>query len=99
MPLQHGFGGRSRRGSITAVDRSEKMIAAARSRLAAGGRLYLFSRAPGWRAPGDAAAFVKDLAEALPRAGLGIVETRVENVGGAIVAAAIASRVSPRTRA
>jgi SAM-dependent methyltransferase len=69
-----------------------------RERLVPGGRLYLFSQAPGWRNENDAAGFADELAGALAPAGFQALERLVESLNGGVVAAVVASPLSPRRR-
>ena len=62
----------------------------ARQRLVAGGGLYLFSQAPGWKTQEQAEAFGAELSAVLATAGLIVDETLVEDVGPAFAAGLVA---------
>ena len=61
----------------------------ARRRLAASGRLYLFSQAPGWKAPEQAEGFGGELGQVLARAGFAVDETLVKDLGTGFAAAVV----------
>jgi ubiquinone/menaquinone biosynthesis C-methylase UbiE len=77
---------------VAALHQRGAALDVVRRRLVPGGRLYLFSQAPGWRAPESAAGFAARLAAVLGDAGLDVEETVVKDLGAGFACAVIASR-------
>ena len=65
---------------VAALHRAGRALEVVRERLAPGGRLYLFSQAPGWRTPRQAQESATRLAEVLERAGFEVAEVLVEDL-------------------
>jgi ubiquinone/menaquinone biosynthesis C-methylase UbiE len=63
---------------------------AVRGRLVPGGRLYLFSQAPGWKSAGVAKGFASDLARILEDAGFEPIRRLVNDPGSGFAAAIVA---------
>jgi cyclopropane fatty-acyl-phospholipid synthase-like methyltransferase len=70
---------------VSALHASGRPLEVVRERLAPGGRLYLFSQAPGWKRPGDAERFGGELGGTLGRAGFSVEEYLVETLGSGFV--------------
>jgi cyclopropane fatty-acyl-phospholipid synthase-like methyltransferase len=80
---------------VAALHRAGDELDVVRRRLAPGGRLYLFSQAPGWDAPEHAERFAAELAAVLEEAGFGLEGTPVKDLGTGF-AAAVVAQVSGR---
>jgi ubiquinone/menaquinone biosynthesis C-methylase UbiE len=72
------------------LDRPGEAVEIVRRRLVPGGRLYLFSQAPGWKASEQAAAFGAELGSVLGDAGFEVQETSVKALGTGFAAAVVA---------
>jgi cyclopropane fatty-acyl-phospholipid synthase-like methyltransferase len=77
---------------VAALHRPGAALDVVRARLVPGGRLYLFSQAPGWKTVADAAAFAATLAADLGGAGFEPVETLAAELGTGVAAAVISAR-------
>ena len=78
---------------VAALHRAGPALEVVRSRLVpGGGRLYLFSQAPGWTATRQADAFAASLADDLADAGFTPVETLTAELDTGVVAAVISAR-------
>jgi ubiquinone/menaquinone biosynthesis C-methylase UbiE len=75
---------------VAALHEPSEALDVVRRRLVPGGRLYLFSQAPGWKAPEAAAGFGERLATVLGEVGFDVEETLVEDVGPGFAAAVVA---------
>jgi hypothetical protein len=75
---------------VSALHGPGRPLEVVRERLAPGGRLYLFSQAPGWKRPRHAERFGAELAATLGRAGFPVEEVLVETVGNGFVSGVIA---------
>jgi ubiquinone/menaquinone biosynthesis C-methylase UbiE len=75
---------------VAALERPGEALDTVRRRLAPGGRLYLFSQSPGWKASEQAAGFGAELGPVLVEAGFEIVETLVTELGTGFAAAIVA---------
>jgi cyclopropane fatty-acyl-phospholipid synthase-like methyltransferase len=79
---------------VAALHRPGKPLDVVRERLTRGGRLYLFSQAPGWKRVADAERFGQELEGELSTAGFETERPLAERVGSGFVAAVVA-RASP----
>jgi ubiquinone/menaquinone biosynthesis C-methylase UbiE len=79
---------------VAALHRPGAGLDTVRRRLAPGGRLYLFSQAPGWKTASPAARFGAELNGVLKDADFEIEENLVKDLGSGFAAAVIA-RASP----
>lgn len=77
---------------VAALQKRGPALDAVRNRLVPGGRLYLFSQAPGWKEAGQAADSGIEVGGRLEQAGFDVVDTLVEEVGSAFVVAVVAAR-------
>jgi SAM-dependent methyltransferase len=75
---------------VAALHRPGAALDIVRERLAPGGRLYLFSQAPGWKASERAETFLDDLGVVLVTAGFEIEKTSSKDLGLGFAAYAIA---------
>jgi SAM-dependent methyltransferase len=75
---------------VAALHEPGPALEAVRGRLVPGGRLYLFSQAPGWRSADAADAFAADLVRTLADAGLEPMRRLVNDPGSGFAAAIIA---------
>jgi ubiquinone/menaquinone biosynthesis C-methylase UbiE len=75
---------------VAALHRPGPALHAVQRRLVPGGRLYLFSQAPGWKSADAAQAFAADLAGTLEEAGLEPMRRLVNDPGSGFAAAVIA---------
>jgi len=75
---------------VAALERPGAALDIVRRRLDAGGRLYLFSQAPGWRASEQAERFGAELGGMLEEAGFEIDQTLVQDLGSGFAAAVVA---------
>jgi SAM-dependent methyltransferase len=75
---------------LAALHEPGPALEAVRGRLVPGGRLYLFSQAPGWKSADAAEAFAADLARTFEDAGLEPMQRLVKDSGGGFAAAVIA---------
>ena len=80
---------------VAALHHPGEALDTVRRRLADGGRLYLFSQAPGWKAAGQAEGFGAKLGRDLEAAGFAIDATLVKDVGTGF-AAAVSARAGHR---
>jgi ubiquinone/menaquinone biosynthesis C-methylase UbiE len=78
---------------VAALEQPGEALDIVRRRLASGGRLYLFSQAPGWKAREQAAAFGEELGGVLEGAGFEVQEESVKALGAGF-AAGVVARVS-----
>ena len=76
---------------VAALEKPGPALDKVRGRLAPGGRLYLFSQAPGWRTAGPAEAFGAELGARLAAAGFEIDERLVGDLGSAFASGVVAS--------
>ena len=77
---------------VAALERPGPALDTVRARLVPGGRLYLFSQAPGWRSEAPAREFADALAATLGGAGFAPERTLTRDLGGAFGAAVVATR-------
>jgi ubiquinone/menaquinone biosynthesis C-methylase UbiE len=77
---------------VAALHRPGAALDAVRRRLVPGGRLFLFSQAPGWKATEQAARFGADLSGVLEQAGFESEETLVKDLRPGFAAAVFARR-------
>jgi ubiquinone/menaquinone biosynthesis C-methylase UbiE len=75
---------------VAALQRPGDELDIVRRRLAAGGRLYLFSQAPGWAVPENAERFGAELGEVLAEAGFDLEDALVKDLGIGFAAAVVA---------
>jgi ubiquinone/menaquinone biosynthesis C-methylase UbiE len=75
---------------VAALEKPGAALDTVRRRLAAAGRLYLFSQAPGWKASGQAERFAVELGGVLEGAGFEIEQTLVKDLGTGFAAAVVA---------
>jgi ubiquinone/menaquinone biosynthesis C-methylase UbiE len=75
---------------VAAFHKPGKALDAVKRRLARGGRLYVFSQAPGWKASRPAEEFGAELGGVLEGAGFEIEETLVKDLGTGFAAAVVA---------
>jgi cyclopropane fatty-acyl-phospholipid synthase-like methyltransferase len=75
---------------VAALHGPGKALDVVRQRLAAAGRLYLFSQEPGWKRPRDAERFGAEIGEALEGAGFTVDETLVGEARSGPISAVIA---------
>lgn len=75
---------------VAALHRPGDELDIVRRRLAAGGRLYLFSQAPGLNAPEYAERFGAELAGVLGEAGFDVEDAPIKDLGSGFAAAVIA---------
>jgi ubiquinone/menaquinone biosynthesis C-methylase UbiE len=83
---------------VVALHKPGEGLDTVRRRLAPGGRLYLFSQAPGWKALEQAERFGAELGRVLEEAGFQSEKTLVKGLGAGF-AAAVVARISPSKRA
>jgi ubiquinone/menaquinone biosynthesis C-methylase UbiE len=74
---------------VAALHKPGPALDAVQRRLVPGGRLYLFSQAPGWKSAEPAEAFATDLARILEEAGLELDRSLVNKADSAFSAAVI----------
>ena len=77
---------------VAALQERGPALDAVRNRLVPGGRLYLFSQAPGWKEAGQAARFGAEVGGVLEQAGFEVVDTLVQAIGAAFAVAVVAAR-------
>jgi ubiquinone/menaquinone biosynthesis C-methylase UbiE len=75
---------------VAALHKPGEALDTVRRRLAPGGRVYLFSQAPGWRTSEQAGAFSAELASVLAQAAFRIEKTLVKDVRTGWAAAVVA---------
>jgi hypothetical protein len=75
---------------VAALHKPGKALDVVRRRLVPGGRLYLFSQAPGWRSPEQAKEFGGELSGVLDAAGFAPERVLAGEVGTAIAAGVVA---------
>ena len=75
---------------VAALHEPGRALDAVRDRLVPGGRLDLFSQAPGWQTDGPARTFATQLAATLDGAGFTTERTLVKDLGGTFAAGVIA---------
>jgi ubiquinone/menaquinone biosynthesis C-methylase UbiE len=75
---------------VAALHKPGEALDTVRRRLAPGGRVYLFSQAPGWRTSEQAGAFNAELVSVLEQAAFHIEETLVKDLGAGWAAAVVA---------
>jgi ubiquinone/menaquinone biosynthesis C-methylase UbiE len=75
---------------VAALERPGEALDVVRRRLAPGGRLYLFSQAPGWKTAEQAAGYRAELSGVLEEAGFGIEKATVEELGSGVSVAMVA---------
>jgi SAM-dependent methyltransferase len=80
---------------VAALHGPGKALDVVRERLAAAGRLYLFSQAPGWKRARDAEVFGAELGKALEGAGFTVDQTLVGDVGSGVIAGVITRAAAP----
>jgi cyclopropane fatty-acyl-phospholipid synthase-like methyltransferase len=77
---------------VAALHTPGRPLDTVREHLVPGGRLYLFSQAPGWRSAEPARAFTAGLAATLDAAGFTTERTLMKDLRGAFAAGVIARR-------
>jgi ubiquinone/menaquinone biosynthesis C-methylase UbiE len=75
---------------VAALHKPGKALELVRQRLVPGGRLYLFSQAPGWKAREEAEQFGGELGRVLGSAGFAVEEVLVKDLGTGLVAGVMA---------
>lgn len=75
---------------VAALHRAGSALEAARRHLAAGGSLYLFNQAPGWKRPRDAERFGLELSAVLEGAHFTVERVLVGHIGSGLVAGVVA---------
>jgi SAM-dependent methyltransferase len=75
---------------VAALHKQGPALDVVRGRLVPGGRLYLFSQAPGWKRPSDAERAAAEIAAALEAAGFAEAETLVDELENGFAAAVLA---------
>jgi SAM-dependent methyltransferase len=75
---------------VTALHEPGPALDVVRRRLVPGGRLYLFTQAPSWKAAEPAETFAADLARTMAETGLEPMETSVAGLGDCFAAAVVA---------
>ena len=75
---------------VAALHKPGEALDIVRRRLAPGGRLYLFSQAPGWKASEQAEGFGAELGGVLEEAGFEVEDRLVQDLGAGLAVAVIA---------
>jgi SAM-dependent methyltransferase len=83
---------------VAALNKPGRPLDVVRERLVPGGRLHVFSQAPGWRSAEPAEAFGAELRDVFASAGFHVERVLVEDLGNAFAAGVIA-RLRPEARA
>jgi hypothetical protein len=78
---------------VAALHRPGSALDVVRERLAPGGRLYLFSQAPGWRTREPAERFAAKLGDVLDGAGFAVERVLIGDFGKAFAAGVVATRL------
>jgi hypothetical protein len=83
---------------VAALHKPGRALTVVRQRLVPGGRLYLFSQAPGWKTRGQAEQFGAELSRVLGSAGFTLEEVVVKDLATAFAAAVVARSSRQRGR-
>ena len=75
---------------VAALHKPGRALTVVRQRLVPGGRLYLFSQAPGWKTRRQAEQFGAELSRVLGSAGFAVEEVVVKDLATAFAAAVVA---------